>query len=131
MRAEHDLDNVICDAWSGGRQAVVDAVRGYLGSTLHADFMGGAIREAEYQRTIWNDANKGPAEWFWTLGYLASKVVHRDESPERQQHHITAAAGLLANWHAFVAANPDEDGHSRDDLAAVPPSRGGHGEGER
>ncbi len=110
-------------AWDGGPAAVEAAVLGLLGTAEAHDFITGSVREAEYQRTLWNDANKGPAEWFWTLGYLAAKVVHRDESPERQQHHITAAAGLLANWHAFVAANPDEDGHSRDSRAAAPPPR--------
>ncbi len=109
-------------AWDGGPAAVEAAVLEFLGTTEALDFVAGSVREAEYQRTIWNDANKGPAEWFWTLGYLASKVVHRDESPERQQHHITAAAGLLANWHAFVAANPSEDGHSRDEPEVASPA---------
>ena len=108
------LSEAINDVWSAGPDAVEKAVKTFLGTTEAHDFLLGAQREAEYQRTIWQDGNKGPAEWFWTLGYLASKVVHRDEPPERRQHHITAAAGLLANWHAFVAVNPTEQGHTRE-----------------
>lgn len=116
-----NLLDIIEEAMSGRGtpEDVEAAVRQYLGSTLHESFIDGAVREAEYQRTVWNDGNKGPAEWYWTLGYLASKVIHRDEPTDKRLHHVTAAAGLLANWHAFLIEHPDEQGHTRDDSAVL------------
>jgi len=96
-----------------------DTIRGLYDSVDGAhpeDFIQGAIREAKWQQVHRNDQNKTDAEWFWTAGYLLSKVVHRQETPERRQHHITATAALLANWHRHIADNPDNQTHSRDGI---------------
>jgi hypothetical protein len=65
------------------------------------DFWHGARVEAEYQRQQWKvtDPEKTDADWFWTLSYIAGKILWPGVSLEKKLHRIEAAAGMLYNWH--------------------------------
>lgn len=64
------------------------------------NFIVAVEREALHQRERWNaehDAGKTDADWFWLIGYLAGKAIHK---PEKQLHHIITTAAACLNWHA-------------------------------
>jgi hypothetical protein len=65
-----------------------------------AEFLESVKLEAVHQRERWaadHDAGKTDADWFWLVGYLAGKALHK---PEKQVHHIITTAAALLNWHA-------------------------------
>lgn len=68
------------------------------------EFFRGAEVEAAYQRQQWRDTDpeKSDPDWFWTLAYIAGKVLWPGISTEKKLHRIEAAAGMLANWHQAV-----------------------------
>ncbi len=71
------------------------------------DFVCGAVREAQHQRSRWgsdHDTGKQPEDWFWLLGYLAGKCLAAQKSGDRDKalHHTISTAAALANWHAFM-----------------------------
>lgn len=73
---------------------------------LH-DFAKGAVLEAAHQRHRWGaeqDAGKGPADWFWLIGYLAGKALraHIDGDVTKALHHTISTAAALNNWHAQI-----------------------------
>lgn len=62
------------------------------------DFFESVRLEAAHQIERWgtdHDAGKGPADWFWTLGYLSGKAMH---FPNKRMHHIISSAAMLLNW---------------------------------
>lgn len=65
-----------------------------------ADFLESVRLEALHQRERWgveHDAGKEDSDWFWLIGYLAGKALHK---PEKQLHHIITTAAACLNWHA-------------------------------
>lgn len=74
-----------------------------LVNTPHtAEFLESVKLEAIHQRERWGsqqDSGKTDADWFWLVGYLAGKALHK---PEKQVHHIITTAAALLNWHAAV-----------------------------
>jgi hypothetical protein len=69
------------------------------------DFLEAVKLEAAHQRERWasdHDAGKTDADWFWLVGYLAGKAIHK---PEKQLHHIITTAAALLNWHAAKTGN--------------------------
>jgi hypothetical protein len=65
-----------------------------------ADFLKAVENEALHQRDRWGsdgDAGKTDADWFWLVGYLAGKALHK---PEKVLHHIITTAAACLNWHA-------------------------------
>lgn len=65
-----------------------------------AEFLEAVHLEAIHQRERWGseyDTGKTDADWFWLVGYLAGKALHK---PEKQVHHIITTAAALLNWHA-------------------------------
>lgn len=67
------------------------------------DFMQAVQLEAVHQRERWgseHDEGKTDADWFWLIGYLAGKALHK---PENQLHHIITTAAACLNWHAARA----------------------------
>lgn len=73
-----------------------------LNHPITNDFLQGAIIEAAHQRKRWNqdDKNKTNQDWFWTLGYLAGKVLWNPglADIEKQKHRIIAIAATACNW---------------------------------
>jgi hypothetical protein len=59
-----------------------------------------AVRcEAAHQRERWgaeHDAGKADSDWFWLIGYVAGKALHK---PQKQLHHIITTAAVCLNWH--------------------------------
>lgn len=67
------------------------------------DFIAAVELEAKHQRIRWgteHDGGKTDADWFWLIGYLAGKALHK---PEKQLHHIITTAAACLNWHAAKA----------------------------
>lgn len=75
----------------------------------HTDHFMDAVRtEAAHQREIGrdiDDVRKTAGEWFWTLGWLASKAVHSEG--EKRLHHIITSAAMCLNWHRHTKAGAD------------------------
>lgn len=70
-----------------------------------ADFLAAVEREALHQRDRWgveNDGGKTDADWFWLIGYLAGKALHK---PEKLLHHVITTAAACLNWHAARTGN--------------------------
>jgi|ERR1051325_1345761 hypothetical protein len=68
------------------------------------DFLRAVSTEAEHQRQRWgsdHDQGKAPADWFWLVGYLAGKALHKhaDGDIGKAEHHIITTAAACANWH--------------------------------
>lgn len=73
-----------------------------------ADFLAGVAREVAHQRARWganHDATKTPEDWFWLIGYLVGKALHK---PEKRLHHLVTAAAALCNWHRYTKAAEGE-----------------------
>jgi hypothetical protein len=67
-----------------------------------AEFLEAVKLEAVHQRERWgseHDYGKTDADWFWLVGYLTGKAIHK---PEKQLHHIITTAAALLNWHAAM-----------------------------
>lgn len=86
----------------GARAAELEA----LINTPHtADFIESVRLEAAHQQTRWgaeHDVGKTDADWFWLIGYLAGKALHK---PEKRLHHIITTAAACLNWHAHLTGH--------------------------
>lgn len=73
---------------------------GTLINTPHTyDFLVAVRLEAAHQRDRWAaeiEAGKTDADWFWLIGHLAGKAIHK---PEKLLHHIVTTAAACLNWH--------------------------------
>lgn len=71
------------------------------------DFVRAVQLESLHQRERWgsdHDGGKTPADWFWLVGYLASKALHAaaDGRTDKAKHHVITTAAALCNWHAAL-----------------------------
>ncbi len=117
MRYQIDHEAVVCSAAYricslSVKNAELQARLDKLNTPELEDFSAGVVLEAQHQRERWpegHDHNKSPADWFWTLGYLAQKAMHAHESgdPEKLKHHLITSAALMANWHAIAIDQAD------------------------
>lgn len=80
-----------------------DALQLQLNTPGIDDFLDGVRREAAHQRERWKntDPNKSDADWFWTVGYLVGKALHKEE---KRLHHLITTAAALFNWHHYTKA---------------------------
>lgn len=81
------------------RDGEVRALKAELNTPEVLDFAKAVNLEAAHQRERWgseHDSGKTDADWFWLIGYLTGKALHK---PEKRLHHLIAAAAALANWH--------------------------------
>lgn len=70
------------------------------------DFWADAAEESRYQSEHWgedHDNAKSDDEWFWTLGFLAGKVLRPDADVFKKRHRLRAAAALLHQWDQRLA----------------------------
>jgi hypothetical protein len=84
------------------RDAEIERLNGLINTPHTAEFLRAVKLEAVHQRERWgseHDTGKTDADWFWLIGYLAGKALHK---PEKQVHHIITTAAALLNWHAAV-----------------------------
>lgn len=80
--------------------AELERLHALINNPHTADFVEAVKSEAAHQRERWaaeHDAGKADADWFWLIGYLAGKALHK---PEKQLHHIITTAAACLNWHA-------------------------------
>lgn len=79
-------------------RAEVERLEALLNTPEIVDFLRGVELEAAHQRDRWaaTDPLKTDADWFWTVGYLVGKALHK---PEKRLHHLITAAAALFNWH--------------------------------
>lgn len=78
-------------------------------------FMVGVPLEATHQRERWgdnHDADKGPLDWFWLIGYLSQKAATAaiEGDIEKAKHHTISTAAALANWHLSMSDAPSATG---------------------
>lgn len=77
----------------------IDHLDGLINSPHTAEFLEAVKLEAAHQRERWDsshDSGKADADWFWLIGYLAGKALHK---PDKQLHHIITTAAACLNWH--------------------------------
>jgi len=82
----------------------VEELKEILNQPETIDFQKGAVLEAAHQRERWgedHDAQKTDGEWYWTVGYLLAKIVHKDADHQKVNHWIITCAALCANWHYY------------------------------
>lgn len=80
----------------------IDRLKGERDTPELKDFLKGVEIEATHQRERWgtdHDGGKSDADWFWLVGYLAGKALHK---PEKRLHHLITAAAALYNWHLYT-----------------------------
>ena len=99
--------------------ARIAELEGLINNPHTADFLEAVRLEAAHQRERWavdHDAGKTDADWFWLVGYLAGKAVHK---PEKQLHHIITTAAACLNWYmARTVGNTMRPGTSQSDQPA-------------
>lgn len=89
--AAHDCDRAAAE---------LERLDALINNPHTADFVEAVKSEAAHQRERWgaeHDTGKTDADWFWLVGYLAGKAIHK---PEKQLHHIITTAAACLNWHA-------------------------------
>ncbi len=72
------------------------------------NFQKGIVLEAAHQRERWgieHDQRKTDADWYWNLGYLAGKVMHKTGDHDKINHWIISCAAMCANWHYYRNKN--------------------------
>ena len=94
-------------------QAEVARLTTLVNTPLTDDFSKAVEREAKHQMERWgttHDADKEPEDWFWTLGYLATKAVqaHRAGDLSKALHHTISSAALLSHWHRRIMESSKE-----------------------
>lgn len=121
------MSEVTSEVW---RQTLVDLaetraelarIKASLDTPAQEDFLTAAVTEARYQRTRWDDSTKTDSDWFWLVGYLVGKAFQ--DTRGKRVHHLTAAAAVLANWHAQAIERgetmPEERGDQTDHTGRV------------
>jgi len=79
--------------------AEIARLKAELNTPEVVDFVKAVNLEAAHQRERWgseHDSSKTDADWFWLVGYLVGKALHK---PEKRLHHLITAGAALANWH--------------------------------
>ena len=94
-----------------------------LNTPLFEDFAAAVAREAAHQVHRWgaeHDQSKAPADWFWTLAYLATKALQAHQAGDRQKalHHMISSAALLLHWHSHIKSGAREEGEDGRSSAA-------------
>ena len=102
-------------------QKELERLRAELNTPEVNDFARGVVLEAAHQRERWgteHDGGKTDADWFWLVGYLVGKALHK---PEKRLHHLITAAAALANWHLYTLGKTN----MRPGIAPPPGADGG------
>lgn len=85
----------------------VERLTGLLNTPLIDDWFEGVRVEAGHQISRWGEAHddrKGPADWYWLLGYLGGKALNAQVAGdlEKAAHHTITAAAALFHWHRAI-----------------------------
>jgi hypothetical protein len=98
MAISHGVRETLKDERDAARLRVAE-LEALINNPHTADFLEAVRLEAAHQRERWgteHDDGKTDADWFWLVGYLAGKAIHK---PEKQLHHIITTAAACLNWH--------------------------------
>lgn len=77
----------------------IERLRTLLNTPRTDEFFDSVRVEAAHQIERWgteHDAGKTAPDWFWLLGCLAGKALHK---PDKRLHHIISSAAALLNWY--------------------------------
>lgn len=90
-------------------EAEVERLRALIGRPYVGAWKDAVVIEAAHQRERWggdHDARKEPADWFWTLGYLAGKALaaHARGDLDKAAHHTVSSGAVLAHWAEAIEA---------------------------
>lgn len=90
-----------------------------------ADWFEGVKLEAGHQIQRWgsdHDAGKGPADWFWLIGYLAQKAMTSQMAgnEEKARHHTISTGAALLNWFRAITGDSNAMRPGIDDAALNP-----------
>jgi hypothetical protein len=103
--------------------------------TPHTDeWFEGVKLEAGHQIKRWgseHDAGKGPADWFWLIGYLAQKAMTSQMlgNEEKAKHHTISTGAALLNWFRAITGESNAMRPGIDDTALKPnPEAASHDE---
>lgn len=82
-------------------------------------FLKGVRLEAAHQVARWGDAHdrsKSAENWFWLVGYLASKALRAAIIGDRNKalHHTISSAAALFNWHRAIRRDTSGAGVGQD-----------------
>lgn len=104
----------VAGAWDVLRRDIItDHVAARVNTPEIRCFLSGIENEVVHQQERWgesHDADKGPFDWFWLIGYLSQKAADaavRGDIDKAMHHTITTAAAL-ANWHRLLASGAAE-----------------------
>lgn len=84
-----------------------------LNTPSTSDFLPSVALEAVHQQARWgaaHDAQKGPEDWFWLLGYLGGKALRAAVEGDltKALHHTISTAAACAHWHAALVKERGE-----------------------
>lgn len=94
-----------------------------------SDWFEGVKFEAGHQIKRWgseHDAGKGPADWFWLIGYLAQKAMGAQMlgDTEKAKHHTVSTGAALLNWFRAITGDSNAMRPGIDDSALKPNESG-------
>jgi hypothetical protein len=114
------------------KQRLADAERrnaeleGMLDTPHTSDWFEGVKLEAGHQIKRWgseHDAGKGPADWFWLIGYLAQKAMTSQMlgNEVKAKHHTISTGAALLNWFRAITGDSTAMRPGIDDAALNKP----------
>ena len=94
-----------------------------------SDWFEGVKLEAGHQIKRWgseHDAGKGPADWFWLIGYLAQKAMGAQMlgDTEKAKHHTISTGAALLNWFRAITGDSNAMRPGIDDATLKPTESG-------
>lgn len=106
-------------------EAEVKRLEALLNTPHTADWFEGVKLEAGHQIRRWSsghDAGKGPADWFWLIGYLAQKAMTSEMlgNEEKAKHHTISTGAALLNWFRAITGDSNAMRPGIDDAALNP-----------
>lgn len=101
-----------------------DRLHALVNSPEIDQFLRGTHLEAVHQVERWGTAHdraKRPADWFWLVGYLAGKALHKqlEGDTEKARHHCISTAAALYNWHSAISGHDTRMCPGSSDVAQI------------
>lgn len=110
-----------------------DQLAALIDSPEIEDFLLGTKLEAAHQKRRWgaaHDRSKSAENWFWLVGYLASKALRAAIAGDKTKgrHHCISTAAALYQWHQAITSDTSGAGVGKD--ADLTPDEAGRKHGE-
>lgn len=106
-------------------ESEVKRLEALLNTPHTAGWFEGVKLEAGHQIQRWGSdhyAGKGPADWFWLIGYLAQKAMTSQMlgNEEKAKHHTISTGAALLNWFRAITGDSNVMRPGIDDAALNP-----------